>query len=364
MFIMFVILFCRKNNTYPNKILAFILLLPAISFISNYYFLSEKIIQIPSFVFINQIAAFLLAPFIYHYFRIMMSSKDKIYILLHGISAFSIIACIYYWILFNNYNEQLKHEMLIEMINENYPSYLIRLRGIFFILLNIYFIHISVLVLKYSKSVFNIESNYEQFKTQYLKHFIIILWSLNFIILIIYQVIPNFYVDFIGVPVITNVFYFFIVRTGFTNNAIFTKTDFNIYKSKVDQLKKVHIKETKKELSTEEVEMIKNKLRYLLDEKMIFTDPDLGIEKLSKELEQTIHMTSFFINNYMNTNFFNLINLKRIELAKKKMQMRREKSEIEIIAFEVGFNSKSAFYRAFNRYLRQSPTDYIQSIGN
>ncbi|MFC2137941.1 helix-turn-helix domain-containing protein [Bacteroidota bacterium] len=42
--------------------------------------------------------------------------------------------------------------------------------------------------------------------------------------------------------------------------------------------------------------------------------------------------------------------------------MRGKKSEIEIIAYEVGFNSKSAFYRAFNKYIKQSPSEFINSI--
>ena len=49
-------------------------------------------------------------------------------------------------------------------------------------------------------------------------------------------------------------------------------------------------------------------------------------------------------------------------MAKQKMQLRGKKSEIEVIAYEVGFNSKSAFYRAFNKYSRQSPTDFINSL--
>ena len=95
---------------------------------------------------------------------------------------------------------------------------------------------------------------------------------------------------------------------------------------------------------------------------MIFTDSDLNIVKFSEAIEQTLHQTSFFINKYLNTNFYNLINSKRIELATQKMKTRGAKSEIEIIGYEVGFNSKSAFYRAFNKYVQKSPSEFINSL--
>ena len=98
-----------------------------------------------------------------------------------------------------------------------------------------------------------------------------------------------------------------------------------------------------------------------MDEEKIFIDPNLSIVKLAAKLELTIHQASYFINRHLDSNFFNLINSKRIELAKEKMRQRGERSEIEVIGFEVGFNSKSAFYRAFNKFVQQSPFEFIRN---
>jgi len=35
---------------------------------------------------------------------------------------------------------------------------------------------------------------------------------------------------------------------------------------------------------------------------------------------------------------------------------------IEAIAFESGFSSKTSFYRAFNRFYKCTPSEYIESI--
>ena len=110
------------------------------------------------------------------------------------------------------------------------------------------------------------------------------------------------------------------------------------------------------------IEEFQQKLNHLMEEDKIFIDPEINIEKLSEKMGQSLHQTSYFINRYLKTNFYNLINSKRIELARHEMKQKGDKSEIEVIGYQVGFNSKSAFYRAFNKYVQQSPSDYIQSL--
>ena len=78
MVVMFAILFFRRNNSLPNKILALILLLPGIAYINNFLILSNSIHQFPSIVFITQISALIVAPLIYQYTGIFMGKKRKL----------------------------------------------------------------------------------------------------------------------------------------------------------------------------------------------------------------------------------------------------------------------------------------------
>jgi type II secretory pathway component PulF len=51
--IMFFVLFFRRNNSFPNRLLGIILLLPAVSFFGNFY-LMAKICTGPGFIYITR----------------------------------------------------------------------------------------------------------------------------------------------------------------------------------------------------------------------------------------------------------------------------------------------------------------------
>lgn len=69
------------------------------------------------------------------------------------------------------------------------------------------------------------------------------------------------------------------------------------------------------------------------------------------------------LNSSLNQNFFDYINKYRIEDFKIKC-LNKENKHLSImgIAYECGFNSKAAFYRAFNKFEAISPTAYISKV--
>ena len=358
--IMFIILFFRKNNTKPNKILAFVLLLPALNFINNYFILSGRLYLFPSIVFISQTGAFLVAPLICEYTAIFMGKRSRFHKILHLFTVIILIIYSIFWIQFIFQDNGAKLSFTENILDFVFPRYFVYIKGVFFVLMNIYFVDIAVSVWLYSNRQKDIVAGYEKIKLRYLQMFIIIIWSLNLLILISYRVFPNFYIDFIGVPVITDIFYLFLLITSFNHSAVFTQPQFNEFKRSLSETENISIsKSGNKELDEEEVTALQNKLEYLMEDKKIYTDPEINIIKFSEQLGRTVHQTSYFINTHLNTNFFNLINSKRIELAKEEMKKKGEKAEIEVIGYQVGFNSKSAFYRAFNRYVQQSPSQFI-----
>ena len=73
---------------------------------------------------------------------------------------------------------------------------------------------------------------------------------------------------------------------------------------------------------------------------------------------------SQIINERLNKNFFELVNAHRIKEAKKRLlDPDAEPLTILAIAFEVGFNSKSAFNAAFKKYTRMTPTQFREAQG-
>ncbi len=361
--IMFCILFFRKQNTIPNKILAFILLLPALNYINNYLILSNHLSGFPSIVFLSQAGALVCTVLIFQYTQIFMGRKFNPFNVLNILTSVAVLFCLFHYFRYLMFDAGGKDRFVEDILNEKYPSFLTYCRGAFFWLLNAYFLVIAFQTWKYSTRILNIKSDLEQLKLRYLQRFVILIWSLNIGILVSYVIWPNFYVDFIAVPIITNIFYIFLLMTGFNYAAIFTINEFHSFEKQLEIVGNIDISKTaSKEFEKEEEERIHSRLDHLLYQDKIFTDPEITIVKFAEALGLTLHQTSFFINQYLNTNFYNLINSRRIELAKEKMKTRGKDSEIEVIGYESGFNSKSAFYRAFSKYVQMSPSEYINRL--
>ena len=94
-------------------------------------------------------------------------------------------------------------------------------------------------------------------------------------------------------------------------------------------------------------------------EKKPYLNPDLNLPELAGELNIPSHYLSQVINKNIGQNFFDFINRYRIEEVKSKiMDPNYHKYSVLGIAFEAGFNSKSAFNRVFKNSTGQTPTQF------
>ncbi|NIM18044.1 MAG: helix-turn-helix domain-containing protein [Candidatus Aminicenantes bacterium] len=102
-----------------------------------------------------------------------------------------------------------------------------------------------------------------------------------------------------------------------------------------------------------------NQLLKIMEEEKPYMDPDLSLQILAKRMEITKEDLSQIINEQLNRNFKQFINEYRIEEAKKKLVDPRENQYVLLkIAFDVGFNSKSAFNASFKKHTGMSPSEY------
>lgn len=360
--IMFFVLFFRRNNTLLNRLLGIILLLPAVSFFGNFYLFSEDLYRFPGFIYINQATSILGPMLIAWYFNIFTGKRSKRTLILHGLSSVAILFCLFYLIRFYTENPVRQAELVNAVIEQHFPFHIVVLRAAFFLLMNLYFLNIAWEVYRYSVKVMNTQADYDRHKVKYLHHFIIILWTLNILVIAAYCLFPSDFIDYYLVPVVTIIFYFFLLRKSFTSNAVFSGEQLAAYRKELSEIYRITDDEPANKIPPQKLETLNLKAVELIDEKKVFTDPALNLVKFSAMLEQPPHVVSAFINQHLRTNFFNLVNSKRIELAKEIFSRQGSNSEIEVIAYEVGFNSKSAFYRAFHKFTSQSPSDYIDSL--
>ncbi len=105
-------------------------------------------------------------------------------------------------------------------------------------------------------------------------------------------------------------------------------------------------------------EEISKLLRHIPHEKP-FLSPALTIKELADELHMKPQDLSFLINKHIGKHFFDFINEYRIEMALQILKdPKRRSSHILEIQYEVGFNSKSAFHRAFKKHTGKTPKQY------
>jgi len=103
-----------------------------------------------------------------------------------------------------------------------------------------------------------------------------------------------------------------------------------------------------------------NRILVEMEQKQPYLDPELTLAKLSKILHVRPAALSEILNSQVKKSFFDFVNQYRVEDFKTK-SLSGTFSHLSImgVAYECGFNSKAAFYRAFRKYENCSPSDFL-----
>lgn len=115
--------------------------------------------------------------------------------------------------------------------------------------------------------------------------------------------------------------------------------------------------ETPPRLSGEQMDLLKAKLDLLMNTSKPYTDNELGLPQLARQMELSVHELSFLLNKGYGQNFFQFINTYRVQRAKELLlSEKHDHLSILGIAFEAGFNSKTTFNTTFRKTVGQSPS--------
>lgn len=112
-------------------------------------------------------------------------------------------------------------------------------------------------------------------------------------------------------------------------------------------------------LSEEQLVKLQVKLEDVMAEKQPHLDGNISLMLLAQQLDLSPHQLSYLINRVYQKNFFQFINVYRVEHAKCLLS-NQENDHLSMlgIAFESGFRSKTAFNTAFKKNSGQTPSDY------
>jgi AraC-like DNA-binding protein len=125
----------------------------------------------------------------------------------------------------------------------------------------------------------------------------------------------------------------------------------------------VRKKYEKSTLPVETADEMLAKLKNYMEAEKPFLNSELGLPELATALSLSTHHLSQLINEGLNQNFFDFVNSYRIEEIKKQLHNPKlSHIKIEEIAFQNGFNSKSAFNTAFKKFTQTTPSQYRKEM--
>jgi len=126
----------------------------------------------------------------------------------------------------------------------------------------------------------------------------------------------------------------------------------------VDTLKRS--KYEKSGLNEVQAQKIYERLLTAMTEKKLFAEPELTLAGLAKTLEVHPNHLSQVINSYESKNFYDYINLKRVdEFSRLALNPDNRNYTLLSMAYECGFNSKTSFNRNFRKVTGISPSEYL-----
>ncbi len=115
-------------------------------------------------------------------------------------------------------------------------------------------------------------------------------------------------------------------------------------------------------IDEKQMEDLKNQILISMTEQKLFKDKDLNINSYSEKIGAGKNHVSQVINQKFNKNFNNFINEFRVKEARRMLSdSKYQNITIEAIADEVGFASKSSFYRVFKDITGITPSFYLKS---
>ncbi|MCC5612293.1 helix-turn-helix domain-containing protein [Nostoc sp. CHAB 5834] len=103
----------------------------------------------------------------------------------------------------------------------------------------------------------------------------------------------------------------------------------------------------------------KERLLASMQTDQCYLDNELTLPKLAGITQLSIHKLSYLLNNEFGQNFYQFVNGYRIEEAKRLLlDPKKSHLSMEGIAYEAGFNSKTAFNTTFRKITGLSPTEF------
>ena len=116
-------------------------------------------------------------------------------------------------------------------------------------------------------------------------------------------------------------------------------------------------------IPTEEAKIYGKRLNAIMKDKEPYLNEDLTLLQLANEVGLTDKKLSAFLNQNLDTSFYDYVNKFRTEEVKRKIaDPKYSKYSLLGLAHLSGFKSKSSFYRSFKKHNKMLPTAYRNAL--
>ncbi len=231
----------------------------------------------------------------------------------------------------------------------------------------------QILLHRHRKNIRDQFSNIERINLNWLQYIVI---GIGFIwVVVIFAGL--FYSDYFDMHKINSDLYIFSAVVLFVCFlGFFGLKQTNIFVSRgnwspVSQEAQISLSSEKKEpgkyaksgLKDPDADLLHLKLEEYMKLEKPYLDSDLSLSKLGEYFGVHSNYLSQVINEKENKNFYDYVNGYRIDEFKRKLSDPRKRNfTILALAFECGFNSKSAFNNCFKKLTSQTPSEFMKLL--
>ncbi|WP_418262364.1 helix-turn-helix domain-containing protein [Flavobacterium faecale] len=353
-------LLIRKNNSYPNYLLAVIFAIPGLYFFDNILINTGLIHSAPYFFFFVQMIANLFPITVYKYLHILIGNTKKIKSYLVIASAVTILFSVVLLLDFCLLSSTEQTNYINHLSTDEYPKIMDMYNVVFYICQMIYLVELFIDIKKYRIAVKNNLSATESVKLLFARQFILLMAILNFLLVVFYILLPANIVDYGVLPVVMTVIYLFVITFSIKNNAIFSHESFNALVAENKRITEYTSCKSTNWIQDGRWDSTITVLEELIKTDKVFKDNKLNLTTLSDMVEEQPYIVSQILNQHFKKSFFDFINEARVDEAIILLKTFDSKVDtIENIASEVGFNSRASFYRSFKKVTGKNPTDFV-----
>ncbi len=339
-------LFFKRRNRLSNKLLIGFLISQGLIYINNLGFLFYDFFykNLPHLFYIGEPFIFLWAPFLYLYIRSLTNSDFKMSRkqLPHFLPFFT--AFVFLFITVYIHRAETKRLILrthdIGLFSDIWNS-VCHIQIMVYVIVSI--IHLN----RFAVRLKNNYSSIEKINLSWLRVILycyIVAWVIALSHLVRRWILvetPEIFT--ITVYLFFLAFFNIIVFKALTTPEIFFSQNIPVAE------KKKSLSENKRKQYLEKVE------KYVIDNKA-YLSPTISLSELAEMVEIPPRSLSEVLNQSLNQSFFDFINKYRIDEAEKLLLSTDDDSiTVSEVIWDVGFNSKSAFYNAFKKHKGYSP---------